>query len=415
MNPVIDSLGWTLLHFLWQGALLGCVTAIALTLLRNAGAEYRYNIACAALLACLVWPALAFYARLGHGGGADGIAMFTGAQAAKAGAPGLAAQFQHQLPWIVGAWAACCGALTLRTALGLLWIRRVSMRASRAAPAHWQQRLDLLAQQYGIGRKVAMRIVDELASPITAGWLRPVVLVPAALLTGMPAELLEALLAHELAHVQRFDYLVNLGQNVIEILLFYHPAVWWISGRIRVEREQIADDIAARQLGEPRRLAVALSELEKRQFSPLSPAIAANGGDLMPRIKRLVRPGAQALNWKAALPVLGLALALAACSTTPRVNPNAVLVPAVADFKSCPKPVWPAESLKREETGTVRLEFTISAAGAVVGSSVFRSSGHPELDEAARVGINKCTFKPGTRDGVPVESTMKMMYVWTLS
>ncbi|MES2128722.1 MAG: M56 family metallopeptidase [Pseudomonadota bacterium] len=408
-----DALGWTLLHFLWQGALIGCVTAIGLTALRNARAEYRYNVACAALLACLAWPALTLYGRLAEGSAiASGMARIVSGPGLVAGS--FAAQCQHQLPWIVAAWAVCCAALTVRTALGLFWIERVSRRASTAAPAHWQQRLDLLARQFGIGRHVALRVVDELASPITAGWLRPVVLVPAALVTGMPPELLEALLAHEMAHVQRFDYLVNLGQNAIEILLFYHPAVWWISGRIRVEREQIADDIAARKLGEPRSLALALSELEKLQFSRHSPALAANGGELMSRIKRLVRPDTEALDWKAALPVMGLALALSACASAPQVKHEPVVVAAVVDFKSCAKPVWPAESLKREETGTVRLEFTVSAQGKVVGSTLFRSSGHPALDEAAREGINKCAFKPGTRDGVPVESTMKMMYIWTL-
>jgi hypothetical protein len=133
-----------------------------------------------------------------------------------------------------------------------------------------------------------------------------VVLVPASLVSGMPPQLLEALLAHELAHVRRCDYLVNLIQSAIEILLFYHPAVWWLSNRIREEREQIADDVAASELGEPRRLALALSELDLFQFSPQL-AQAAHGGNLMSRIKRLVRPETEPLNWKLALPILGLA------------------------------------------------------------------------------------------------------------
>jgi type II secretory pathway pseudopilin PulG len=137
-----------------------------------------------------------------------------------------------------------------------------------------------------------------------------VVLVPASLVSGMPPQLLEALLAHELAHVRRCDYVVNLIQSAIEILLFYHPAVWWLSNRIREEREQIADDVAASTLGEPRRLALALSELDLFQFTPqLAPA--AHGGNLMSRIKRLVRPEAEPLNWKLALPILGLATAAA--------------------------------------------------------------------------------------------------------
>ena len=94
------------------------------------------------------------------------------------------------------------------------------------------------------------------------GWWRPVIFVPAGLLTGMPSDYLEALQAHELAHVQRFDYVVNLIQSAIEMLLFYHPAVWWISRQIRIEREQIADDLAASGLGDTRRLALALQQLD---------------------------------------------------------------------------------------------------------------------------------------------------------
>jgi D-alanyl-D-alanine endopeptidase (penicillin-binding protein 7) len=181
-----------------------------------------------------------------------------------------------------------------------VWANR-SARTQRTDP-HWNARLANMAAQFGIARTVRLRVVDTLASPVTAGWWRPVVLVPASLLSGMPPQLLEALLAHELADVRRCDYLVNLAQSVIETILFYHPVVWWLSHRIRAEREQIADDIAARHLGEPRRLALALSELERLQFSTRHLAQAANGGDLMTRIKRLVRPETQAFNWKAAVP-----------------------------------------------------------------------------------------------------------------
>jgi D-alanyl-D-alanine endopeptidase (penicillin-binding protein 7) len=131
--------------------------------------------------------------------------------------------------------------------------------------------------------------------------------VPASLLTGMAPSLVEALLAHELAHVRRYDYLVSLLQGVAELLLFYHPAVWWISNRIRQEREQVADDLAAIALGEPRRLALALQELDRRQIAALQPAQAATGGTLMNRIRRLVRPERRPLAWKAAFCVLVLA------------------------------------------------------------------------------------------------------------
>ncbi|MDB5755627.1 MAG: peptidase, partial [Massilia sp.] len=142
---------------------------------------------------------------------------------------------------------------------------------------------------------------------------------------------LEALLAHELAHIKRHDYLVNLVQSAIEIVLFYHPAVWWLSNRIRLEREQIADDLAASMLGEPRRLALALSELDRFQLAATHHlAHAAHGGNLMIRIKRLVRPESEPLNWKMALPILGLSAACAAFYAHAQTAPAALAAPAAA-------------------------------------------------------------------------------------
>ena len=135
----------------------------------------------------------------------------------------------------------------------------------------------------------------------------------------------------------------------------------------------------------------------------------------MTRIKRRIRPDTQALNWKAAIPVLGLA---AAClSVYANAAPDATKAEkthAVADFKSCAKPVWPAESLKNENQGTVTLSFLVSVDGKVKESAIKNSSGFAPLDEAARTGIAKCSFKPATVAGQPVEDWMQMKYVWTL-
>jgi len=413
---LISSIGWTLLHFVWQGLLIGSAAAVVLIAMRNARPQQRYAVACAALLLCLAWPALEFASRLSGGNASGATVRFVGTMTAavQGDAATLPGWLQAKLPWLVLCWAACAAALTMRMALGLLWIGRVAR--THAGNQQWQARLSGMALRFGVTREVRLRVVDNLASPITAGWWRPVVLVPASLISGMPPDLLEALLAHEMGHVKRFDYLVNLGQNVVETLLFYHPAVWWISGRIRAEREQIADDLAASHLGEPRRLAMALSELEKFQFSAHHLALAANGGDLMSRIKRLVRPDAQALNWKAAIPVIGLAAAcVAGCAHTPaKVQAAPLRTTAVADFSSCLKPVWPKQSLRDENTGTVTLAFLINKDGTVADSKLLKSSGYAPLDMAAREGISRCRFKPATLDGQPVLSWTPMQYVWTL-
>jgi D-alanyl-D-alanine endopeptidase (penicillin-binding protein 7) len=419
-QPLVAALGWTLVHFVWQGALLGCGVAVLLTLLRNARPETRYTVACAGLLLCLAWPAFDLALRLHAGAGAGGARLLPGSAAAQgpiAAASGLVPWLQENLGWIVALWAACAGALGLRMAVGLLWIGRAAR--NRACDPAWQARLSRLAERCGLGREVRLRVVDGLASPITAGWWRPVVLVPASLVAGMPPQLLEALLLHELGHVRRHDYLVNLLQNVIETLLFYHPAVWWLSRRIRAEREQIADDFAARHLGEPRRLALALSELEKLQFSRHHLAQAANGGDLMARIRRLLRPDVQALNWKAAIPVLGLAAACAASAHAPAGQRTGAAEAGrastpIADFNTCRKPHYPQADLAAGHQGTVTLGFLVDETGAVADSKVTRSSGYASMDEAARTALATCSFHPAMQDGRPVAAWATVQYVWTL-
>ena len=189
---------------------------------------------------------------------------------------------------VVGVWALCAAVLAVRMALGMLWIER-SARNMGATHGQLQTRLSRMAHDAGVTRPVRLRVLDNIASPLAAGIWRPMVLVPAALLTGMPPHLLDALLAHELAHIRRHDYLINLLQNAIEALLFFHPA----SGGFHAACASSANTlqmISQQTTGRTARLALALSELERLQFSTHHLAQAANGGDLMSRIKRLLRP-----------------------------------------------------------------------------------------------------------------------------
>ena len=414
MNNIVNAAGWTLIHFLWQGALVGLAAAALLRTMRGSSPGSRYTVACLALLASLLWPAHEFANAL-QAPGSSWQSLLAGSASEAFTHSELLANIDNRLPLLVSAWLACVCALALRSAFGLAWIARTRRTGGRNA--HWQQRLSQLAARLGIGREVSLRVVEALASPITAGWWRPVVLMPAALVARMPPELLEALLAHELAHVRRHDFLVNLLQNVVEILLFYHPAVWWLSRRIRHERELVADSIAAQLTGEPRSLALALSELEKMQFAGQRLALAADGGDLARRIRQLVTPPQQRGNWKALLAVLGVAAACLTGYANARVeaaNTPAARTPAVVDFSSCSKPLWPHDDLKAEHTGTVTLKFNINESGNVTDSKVVHSSGHPGLDQAAQAGISKCRFKPARVRGKPIASWQQMQYIWTL-
>lgn len=338
--PLIPALGAALLAFLWQGALIGASAALLLWLLRGHRPQVRYAVACVALAACLWLPVQGTLRGLAE---ADATSLRAppdrpSAMTPQPAAPGDTAmtssanplrslrsvatmQTAAALPWIVALWAAGVGAMLLRMLAGLHWLHRLR-RDATPANAAWQARLHTLAQALGMGarRRVALLICDSSEDgPFAAGLLRPVVVMPAALLLRMPADLLEALIAHELAHIRRHDYLVNLLQGVVEALLFYHPAVWWLSRRIRIERELVADDLAATATGAPRRLALALAELDRHRASASAPAptpapaLAAHGGLLMSRIQHLIRPGRSGGRAQLVLPALTLLAVGVAC------------------------------------------------------------------------------------------------------
>lgn len=287
----MNAWGWSLVNFVWQGAIVGAVAALLLALLRGASARWRYAVCAVALGLCLGLP-LAQCLDL-----APSDATFSGELSPLA----------EQMPALVSAWALGTALMLGRLVLGLAWVSR-ARRRSTPAPAEWQARLDALAHRLGLRRAVPLRLLPELAGPIALGVLRPCVLLPAALLSRLPVDLLEALLAHELAHVRRWDYAANLLQSAVEALLFFHPVVWWLSARMRAERELVADEISADLLGDSRRLATALhalSELPGRASPAV--ALAARGGDLLQRIERLLAPRPQATGWKLALPALLIA------------------------------------------------------------------------------------------------------------
>ena len=124
-------------------------------------------------------------------------------------------------------------------------------------------------------------------TPVLIGYLRPVILLPLGCLTGLSAAQVECILLHELAHVVRHDYLVNLLQSMVEGLLFYHPAVWWVSRVVRAERENCCDDRVVELMGNARAYAATLAVLEERRAFVPDTALAASGGNLMKRIRRL--------------------------------------------------------------------------------------------------------------------------------
>ncbi|MGU7772091.1 M56 family metallopeptidase [Burkholderia sp. MR1-5-21] len=316
---LVQAIGWALLHFVWKGALIGVATALSLRLLHDASPQSRYALLCLSLLSCVGVPLLDAYQTIDVAAQASGSFSMPVVMDILIAGQRAPSDAQHLMPWLVAAWLLGVTVMSCRLAAGLLWVRRISRTGSeRADAAGWQACVSRLAARCGISGKVTLRVATDLSSPLTVGWWRPLVLVPAALLTGMPPDLLEALLAHEVAHIKRVDYLVNLLQRVIEALLFYHPAVWWLSRRMRIEREHIADQLAAKTIDDPRRLALALERLSDLQSvgDACAPVAQwAKGGDLLDRIKRLCQPARRPLNRMPHVPAIALGV-VALCVAT---------------------------------------------------------------------------------------------------
>ena len=423
LNPLVCAIGYALVDFVWQGALIGLFTAALLLILRNHKPQLRYAIAGIALALCLALPLHTCWRYLAT----DHQALTAYNAAGKSGDTPISTAdmsaiwiwTQAHLLQLVALWAICVVVFTSRLCLGLIWVARISSNHRSTVHPYWQTHLNQLAQRIGINYNVALRVVNDLTTPAVAGWLRPIVLVPAALISGMSPDLLEALLAHELAHIRRFDYVCNMLQSAVEILLFYHPAVWYISRQIRIEREQIADDLAAHMLGEPRRLALALSALDKFHYSQAQLTMTANGGNLMNRIKRLVRPEVKTTAWNSLIPTISLlfaSMAFYAHAEVPAASATTETAPvkAIINFASCTKPEYPQQALKDKQQGMVSFAFSINTQGVITQSKIEKSSGYPLLDNAALTALNKCTFQPARNNGKAISTWAKVDYVWKL-
>jgi beta-lactamase regulating signal transducer with metallopeptidase domain len=321
-DTIIQSLGWTLLHFTWQGTLVAILMGSALALLRRHSANARYTVAMIAMLLMLALP-LATFLQLSLASRSMGIdetmldtMTATNAEAQAAANPadnqsrlrprsmaissalslsaqsqgGLADGLASLLPWMVLFWLGGVSILSIRLVGGWKRTQRLRNLGTKPLPEAWQASLARLARRIGVSRRVALYESARVEVPTVIGWLRPVILVPASALTGLSAWHLEALLAHELAHVRRHDYLINLLQTASEILLFYHPAVWWVSRQMRVERENDCDDRAVAATGDAIVYARALAEIESLRCNSAVArlALAADSGSLLTRIRRLV-------------------------------------------------------------------------------------------------------------------------------
>ena len=351
-EPVVQAVGWALLHFIWQGSLIAAIAALALRALRHSAADVRYVVAAIALSLMATLPAVtglqawrtlsvereaAVPAATLPSVRAAPVAVDAAALAAMsaplarsvvaAGAGGATGPVERWLPLFVMAWMGGVLVLALRLVGGWFWIRRMTSRQAVTAEPALDAMVRRLARSLHISRTVRLFLSSGVEVPTVIGWLKPTVLLPMSALSGLSPLQIEAILAHELAHVRRHDYLVNLLQTLVETLLFYHPAVWWLSRRIRAEREHCCDDLAVSLCGDPVIYARALADLEELRALNGRLVLAATGGPLLDRIRRLLAAPATHAGrgpaWLAASAavVLMLGIVVSAAGRQPRSIP----------------------------------------------------------------------------------------------
>ena len=356
--PTAHRIGWALVHLVWQGAVVAALLWLALRLLAGRRPQIRWATSCVALAVIAVLPvvtamlipvapsseAMAGAAREVPAPPAGDVRppVAFGAEHARDSAPlsgeGLPSASPTEpaenpvtigeasadepvtpserathampwrakaerllrpiLPWAVGLWIVGVVVLSLWHAGGLVWLRRLKRRGVLPIGLPTRRILDGLLERLGVSRPVGLLESTRLAVPAVVGWLKPVILLPTSALSGLTPEQIEAILAHELTHIRRHDCLVRLLQAAVETLLFYHPAVWWVSRRISQESEQCCDDEAVDICGDRRHYALALASMAALGAGKAPLALAATGGDLLPRIRRLAsadKPGTLSL------------------------------------------------------------------------------------------------------------------------
>ncbi len=436
---LLDAFGWSLLHLLWQGTLLALALRGFLAVARGCAAQVRYVASCAALGLVMLCPIGTFVYLAADAAAplhANSLLVpahtasptnYQGWQDASSFLESAAAAADREMPWILAAWIIGVLVLLTKAISACIAADRLKTASLESVP----ETLLTLAKQTATRLRVrqAFQIFASKAvtAPTMIGWLKPVILFPVASLAGLAPSQLEAMLAHELAHIRRHDYLVNSLQIAIETLLFYHPAVWWISKQIRREREHCCDDAAVTVTGSPLIYAKALYLLEEQRSITPQLTLGGNGGQLTMRIRRLLT-GRESVAGSRGTAFLFLAMGvLVICamlmvsnSTRARASAQApqsksssdandIIPPVIGESEARqhllqhPAPIYPPIARAAHVAGDVQITIVIDSSGNVIKANPI--SGPAMLMHAALDAVNKWQFTPFSINGTPAQMT----------
>jgi beta-lactamase regulating signal transducer with metallopeptidase domain len=401
---VMRTLGWALVHFLWQGLALAALLSAAMAMCRSAAT--RYALAVGALVLMLAAPVVTF-GVLWSGradannslapSGSQSVLPMVVAQRAVNIVPDYAAPNSparaDALLWFVEVWFAGVIILSLRTAGGVLLIERMRRKDAKPVSAQLHDLCAAVQQRLGLARAIRYCESSLLDAPAVIGWFRPAVLLPLTALTGLSDEQLQAVIAHELAHIRRFDNFVNLFQIVVETLLFYHPAVWWVSKRIRAERENCCDDAAISVCSDAVEYARALALMAEWRSAPAL-AMAANRGPLAARVARLMGVGRNRSGVRSAgiaVSFVCLAGAVLAANAFVGVAHTAFASALPAHAVNFTEPVNPGPQQDATSEPSRAASATAAAAARSVVHATVRTISRDAITEATAATVNATT------------------------
>lgn len=295
-DSLVQVIGQTMLHSLWQGILVAGLLVLGWPFLRESTAANRYAIFTTALLvlfgmivstfAYLYGVTAGSAVEIGSIVGTD-LSYLTGVEMGQInGQPTSGGLF---FPLLVMVWIVGISVMSIRLILEWVYLERLRIHALPLDES-WQLELDKLANKLGLQEGIRLVQSKWVDNPVTIGMFRPMVLMPIGLVNGLSTEQVACILAHELAHIRRHDFLVNILQSIVETLLFFNPMVWWLSRHIREERELCCDDIAVGLTGDKRQLAYTLAKLEEWRMEVPSLALGFNSSPnkAIARIRRLI-------------------------------------------------------------------------------------------------------------------------------
>lgn len=319
--PNSEAIGWTLLHSIWQIGLIAIVLRLTLSAIPRKYSNTRYLLMLTSLAASVIWVGLTFgqeRARqplsmndsvaahdqqtltspsIGINPERETYELAKNRQYETAESAGFIPRVETRLnqlrpyfPMLTLLYLGGMGVLMMLMLIGFVQVHRLGTTQVVEVEETWKSLFRRLKHEMGIFRNVRFLMSEKISEPVTFHFLKPVVLVPVSFFSGLDPQQVELVLLHELAHIRRHDYLINTFQSLIEILFFYHPAIWWISGSIREEREHCCDDLVLKVHNNPMLYAEALTSLQvshRQQKFRFAMSLNGKTGTFKKRIFRL--------------------------------------------------------------------------------------------------------------------------------